>query len=546
MLVFFVAASFLFASAGDMFPLGNSIYNQMDELFLALGYTSPSTARPWTKAEATNEFSRLEGASIPLSLQRLYDIIAKTIKSDSAANLRLGLTVAPEMYAHSNTGFNRDDLWVYGWTRRNPFARLILSGSVGGFSTSTGLEYGWGRVTYKDTFVPLASLANPWVGIGAIVPISCGSILTRGGSYVYGQQVFLNFPDVTMLEIDTPRRTTFSFAFPYLSISVSRDQISWGSSHIGNFIFDQHVDHSDYVSLKVFSPRFEFTFILMPMDGDVANTNNTDNVVKTRLYLAHRFDWHPVRRFSFAISENIMYVTDQVKLQYLNPSFIYHNLNASDAFNAIAHLEMELVFSPGWKLFTQFCLDQAKAITENEKQPTSWGLSGGLRHAVSFHESVMEASWECAYTTPWLYRREKADFLMFHRYATNLIYKKIPLFTYIGFPYGGDAIVAESDIAWRSFNGWEATLKGLYLCHGDTSMFSPHNTSEDNDDPPNRKSDRTPTKVAWHAGYVEAGLSYSFLVPWGALLLRADLAVVGYRGAWDVQFLFGGEVRVST
>ena len=537
-------ASALWAAPGDIIPLQDDLYDQMDRLFLLVGTAGPSTARPWSMVEAEHEFLRLDEQEIPGEVKPLYEKVARRFQQ-ATSEFQLGLTIAPELYVHQNTDFTTDSMWVYGWTRRKPFASLFLRVSVGGFSLSTGLEYGWGRVTYKDDLVRLDSLASPWVGIGTLVPASDGSILTVGNSYVYQQQIVGNFPNVTMLEIDTPRRTTFSFALPYLAISVSRDQISWGTSHIGNFIFDAHVDRADYLRLSVFGNQVGMTFVLMPLDMDYSNANSVDSTVPTRLFLAHRLDWKPVRWFSFALSENIMYCTDQVKLQYLNPAFIYHNLNASDVFNAIAHLELEVVPVAGWKLFTQFCLDQAKAITENEKQPTSWGLSGGVRHAARWGNGVMTASLEGAYTTPWLYRRQNVDFLIFHRYATNVNYKKIPLFTYLGFPYGGDAIVGEADLSWKSFEGWEISLKGLYLVHGEVSLFSAHN-DRGNQYAPNKSADKTPTGDPWYAGYGEIGASYPFEKKWGTMRFRTDLAVVSYQGMWDVQGMVGGEIQFRT
>jgi hypothetical protein len=548
--VSFVVASCLslalFASPGDVFPLEDAIYGEMDTLFLSSGVTSPSTARPWSEAEARNEFSRLEKASVPAGAMALYEKMERKLSPGETCQLHLGFSLAPEAYVHSNTSFDTDGMWVYGWTRRKPFATLSLEGASGGFSTMTSLSYGWGRVTYKDTLARLDSLTDSWVGLGALVPKSDGAVLTLSSSDIYSRSFLFNFPDMKMLEIDLPRRTVFSFGSSHFSLSVSRDRLSWGNSHIGNFIFDSHVDRFDYLSFKAFSKTFAFSYIFMPMDGDYSNANNGDYTGKMRFFLAHRLDWKPLSWFSFAISENVMVTTSQVDVQLLNPAFIFHNLNNSSILNAIAHLEVEVVPFRGWKLFGQFCLDQAQAPTETDPQPAAWGLSGGVRNACPVGKGTLASSVEAAYTTPWLYRRQGVDFLMFHRYATNVTYQKIPLFTYMGFPYGGDAIVLEADATYRAERGWELFLKGFWLCHGEVSMYSCHSSTGSNDDPPDRKGMKTPSGNAAYSGWIDVGLSWPFAWSWGKGKATGDFAVVSSGGAWDVQFMMGVELGLRT
>ena len=182
-----------------------------------------------------------------------------------------------------------------------------------------------------------------------------------------------------------------------------------------------------------------------------------------------------------------MYVSDSIDLHYFNPSTIYHNLNNSGLLNAIAHLAFS--FSPikGLNTYGQFVLDQATAPTESDSQAAAWGMSLGLEGAFRVGNGTMEYNAEGAYTTPELYRRQKADFLLFQRYSTNVNYKRFLFFDYFGFPYGGDSIVMEGELSYESDDGWKAGIRGEYLVHGEMGFFTSHSSTNDNSKIPDIK-----------------------------------------------------------
>lgn len=141
-----------------------------------------------------------------------------------------------------------------------------------------------------------------------------------------------------------------------------------------------------------------------------------------------------------------MYVSDSVDPHYLNPSTLYHNLNNSTLLNAIAHVAFSFSPMKGVNTYGQFVLDQATAPTEASTQAAAWGISLGIEGAKRIKNGTFTYNVERAYTTPELYRRQKADFLLFQRYSTNINYKRFIFFDYFGFPYGGDSVVMEGEI----------------------------------------------------------------------------------------------------
>ena len=190
-----------------------------------------------------------------------------------------------------------------------------------------------------------------------------------------------------------------------------------------------------------------------------------------------------------------MYVSDSVDPHYLNPSTLYHNLNNSTLLNAIAHVAFSFSPMKGVNTYGQFVLDQATAPTEASTQAAVWGISLGIEGAKRIKNGTFTYNVEGAYTTPELYRRQKADFLLFQRYSTNINYKRFLFFDYFGFPYGGDSVVMEGEIKYISHDGWNTGIKGEYLLHGEMGFYTSHSSSNDNTQIPDIK-DSTPYKSA--------------------------------------------------
>ena len=111
-------------------------------------------------------------------------------------------------------------------------------------------------------------------------------------------------------------------------------------------------------------------------------------------------------------------------------------------------------FSPikGLNTCSHFVLDQATTPTKSDSQ-LAWRVSLGLEGAFRTGNGTMEYNAEGAYTTPELYRRQKADFLLFQRYSTNVNYKRFLFFDYFGFPYVGVSIVLEGELSYKSDKG---------------------------------------------------------------------------------------------
>lgn len=477
----FVGLVFAAGPYSEMIPLSSSVYQDMDDLYAIMGIGTPSNARPWSKGEAGNILERVDIYALRGVSKTLYDKIAKEVEPglrwqfSDGFGMGLGFQTNIEMYAHSNgQRFDKDTDWNYGFEERQPFLKAWLDfGVMDFFYTYVDMQYGMGRTNPADTVVHLEDSPD-WIGVGAIVPATIAPDKTNyvTHSAVYSKDFSWNIPPKSAdFDFEWPKRAVFSLGGRFWNVSLARDRVDWGNSHIGNFIVDDHVDFHDYFRFSAFTDHFKYDWLNLFFDTNPANGEYPPQ--KIRMLMAHRLEFRPWDWLTFAISENVMYQAPTADFRFLNPAFIFHNLNNRSMFNAIAHAELDIMLYQGLNLYGQFTLDQARAPNESNDQADAWGVLGGLEYAHALGPGVLSTSVEYAYTTPCLYRRDQVDFLMYRKYFT-LGHSYILHFDYIGFLYGGDAQVLQWDIAYRMLNYGEVALSVMGMRHGEMNMFMAH------------------------------------------------------------------------
>lgn len=475
----------------ESFPLGSSFYGDMDLLYLVAGKGTASNARPWTKAEARIILSRIERGGLAPVAAKLYDSLAAQLDPSlrfdvgNGAGFGAGLRVNAEAYWHDNTAFDKDTDWIYGFEERKPLVKLSLDFSIQDFFYSyCDIQYGRNRFNYQDTYENF-TVDHP-AGIGAIVPPGgLGVISTH--SAIYSQTFLTNFLEHSYdFDFEWPKRAVTTVGGAHWNFSLSRDKIQWGNGNSGNFIFDSHVDYQEYARFTAFADAFKYDWVNVFFQTNPTQTEDPDT--KFKVLMAHRLEFRLFERFNFSISENVMYQNNVFDLRYLNPSYIYHNLNNRSMFNAIAHAELDIAVARGLTLYGQYVMDQARAPNEGTSQSDSNGFLAGLEYAGIAGAGVLSTSLEFAYTSPLLYRRDGVDFLMFRKYFTHgnpAGPGYVLSLDYIGYPYGSDVQVLQWDAGYRIPSLGTFGFRLLGMRHGEMDFFKSHNLGNDNNGPAN-------------------------------------------------------------
>lgn len=518
-----------------MIEKNSEIYGLIDILYSLSGKAKANTNRPWTESQARLYLSQIDRESLPEKAKALYDnanaIINEGLKwnYDSGFGLSVGLTITPEVYAHSDRSFDTEEEWVRSWNDRKPLLRLWFEASSGSnFYTTADLLYRYGRASNKDEYAPLLDRATKDGYIGAY-KIDESQVYVKSSNYLSSQFATNIFTDTINFSFIWPNKAIFSTGGDNWNLSFNRDRLKISDSHIGSLLVDDHTDYNDYFRLSFFNPMFNYDWILLSVNN--LTSKSEDRPKEAKLFMIHTLDFRIFDKVSFKLSENVMMRYEILDLGFLNPSFFFHNLNNRSLFNALAYIEVEANLLKGFELYGQFALDQARAPNEGDEQASSYGFSTGLEYTFLTKHGAFETYAEFLYTSPLLYRRDDIDFIKASRYyhldCPLGVNGHIPFFEYIGYRYGSDTMTLK---VGSSYYIPEICKLSSYLQlfeHGQMSIYTSHNKDGNNEGYANILG-TTPTGEVITRAFVlslkaEGKLSKLFTCPNVTGVIEADL-----------------------
>lgn len=537
---------------GMVIPIGNEIYELMDSLFILEGKGLPSTSRPWTVSEAKNELGKLDKDSLSSESFELYKEIDGMLAYEKENDISLTVSFSPEMYAHTNDTYNREELWNYGYEDRNHMFRVSLDNSTGGFYGHLELSGGIGVVSGEDAAsrVTLKSyvennLGKDWNGVGSEYPADdeeLSSIYVITNETNYSKNFVINAPSGSNTDMNMPRRAYLDYAGSNFSVGFYKAQKEWGNNSIGNFIFDRHHDYYDTLTLKTFSPDFSFEYTWMFPETYPGGKNgySDSNPKSRRIFLAHRLEFRAFDRLSVTLSENVMYRFSSLPdIPLMNPAFFYHNNVNNGQFNALAHVEVAYSILSGLLVYGQFSLDQGSfpGFEDPTTEDQAVGMSLGLEWNGYFKKGIISTVFEALYTTPALYRPSgSSDFIIHYNHLDVNDYYRYPFFTYIGYEEGGDTIELLGRVSYRK-NSLYLYSKADLRIKGEYGMYDEYHI-------PIALS--TPSGKPVSTLTLNTGVEKKFNVFGVPLVTFLDIAaVIDSSRGFDMQFSLGASVSYS-
>lgn len=494
----FAIVSVFAVSKAVIKPLDSSLYDDMDDLYALNGLARPSTNRPWSSAEARLILSKVDASSIDGVSKKLYDRILSVLEQDTTWNfgdfgLTVGMDFSFESYMHTNTeAFTTETDWERGFDDRKSLMKLYFEfTSNDNFYTTSDIHYKYRRADMLDEYTKYESgtsdgrLSND----GYVASYKLENMYYISKSNHFSQGTTSNvFTDTRHFSFIWPRRAVFSFGGNTWNFSVNRDVLSLGNARFGNMLVDDHT-FSDYAKLSFFGRNFKYDLVFLFLNSIVESEEKNPNE-EARIYMIHTLQFRIADRVSFTVSENVMYKYETLDFSYMNPAFIYHNINNRSMFNALAYADLNIALPFGLEAYGQFALDQARAPHEDDSQSGAYGLVVGLGYTDSLLGGVVKVYCEYSKTSPLLYRRDDVDFVRVTRHpAVDAPVYHVTFFDYIGFPYGGDCRLVEIGASFDSLEGWDVGLFGRFAEKGEMNIFHSHNKDGKNADKANLKGD---------------------------------------------------------
>ncbi len=575
----------------------NDFYNDTYTLYSLLGLAVPSYSQPWTGSEAKIILSKAEKlAQENTFTQNLFSSLEARLESYSPKstiaedfNYKIGVTASPEIYLHTNSqDYVNDTDWFYNFDKRQKLLNLELEFSVKDFFyTYSELSFTKSRYSWDGTEL-YSHETNFASGIGAIVD-SYENVkkkyMEENGinneedlpanwdlEYRYSPHVVKSSTSFSSIYNDNtpfwslwnvaanfPTRAFVSFGGSNWNFLFGRDRLNWGRSIIGSFIIDKHVSYHDFARLSIYTSAFKYEWNNLFLETQpYVSEEDKKGPEDIKIFMNHRLEFNPLNWLSFVLTESIMYRSQVLEIQNLNPAFIYHQLNNRDLFNSIASLELYVTPLKGWDLYWHFGLDNATIPGEGDSQSNAIGTLLGSSYSFALGRGYIKATAEGSFTTPMMYRRDGVDFLMLQRDYT-FIYQgsgTIKL-NYIGFPYGSDATVGKLQIEYNIPQVIYIALGSEFLRKGEITMFHSHNIDGNNNEKANIKGNTPYGDITTYQITLSAEAKY--YVP--QLVKSIDISIFGnlaYLSRWthdkstgdttkakgDIQFSFGFSLEI--
>ncbi|MDT4762513.1 capsule assembly Wzi family protein [Sphaerochaeta sp. PS] len=447
------------------------LYEEVDLLYRLHGLALPSGARPWSTNEAALILSAIpDGGSTAklkqVALSRLETTLPK--QDSNGLSHRFSTTVALETYAHSNSdGFTLPQDWSYNADRRLPLFDFRLEMDWNNrLYFATSVEMGPSPVSPQDNGVLIVQPAELPNGIGAIiVPGDSKSEFLKQATLF--QKHFNTNLMTTKKEFQAnwPKDSQLTLGGEWWNISFGRGPLGWGVGESGNLVIGSHIDSHNNLNISFFSSEFKLQFLYLFLP------NPLNDEKEERTFMGSRLENQPYPWLRFAVTENVMFKGASIPRNYLDPTFIYHNLYNGDMLNAIASLEAQVALARGLSLHSQFVLDQFQFANEGGYEANALGFLVGMTHSAPVREGILTTSVEFVGTDPSLYRRDRVDFLVVRGLKNN----GTPLaFDYLGYRWGSDSIVCSAEMTYLIPG--KARYKASALLHrqGRVDIFGPH------------------------------------------------------------------------
>lgn len=470
------------ANLQKIHPLDSPFYRNLSNLYILQGKALPSTSLPYNEEEAKRLLDRLDPTMLTSDAeQALYEALKQELEPNRKQTGKLGyhidVQLTAELYAHTNTtDFNAERDWTYGYGKRKSLGNLSFE------TWPVDSFYSYFELSLMNN---LGVLDEPF---GTENPNEQPNTL-YGKTNLNSNIIMLGPNKIMNIDLNFPYRAFVSVGSEHWNLQVGRDKLSWGAAKSGNLMISNNLPYQQFGRFTTSFERFKYTLVssffthpkihdYLPTDNAGSNTQDLlgDGI---KMFLAHRVEFRLLQdKMGLAISESMMYqsASGSIDLRFLNPVGFYHNQYIRGNSNSMLVFEADYTPGKAFNVYGQLAIDEI-AFGEDvppaaNSKPNAFAYLAGFQGALGLGKGVFTYSLEGAYTDPFLYLREPYNkttqqFGVGYDVIVRVLSHSMENLRYwMGYPYGGDAIVAQLNI------GYERPLKArfeattLFMVHG--------------------------------------------------------------------------------
>lgn len=466
--------------------VGSDIYNAVKSLYISQHHALPSTTGPWSENEVKLMLSRLQREELTPSEKDTYDYVLSQIQHEDDI-FKFNLNANLEVYGHTNpSDFTSRAKWTED---TKPMFEIQTDSWIG------------------DNFYGLftINIANAKIMAG-------GDNIDKFGSTALSTNLIMVPPaSMKTLDFGFPHNAYIAAGGENWNLMWGKYNLSWGPGKTGNFIIGDHLESHDNIKLTAFNNTFKYTFLIdsfpHPMNyygtsssghvgynGDLG-LSSQNRLEGLKLMLSHRLEWRLFNDvLNIALTEGLMYMDENnmINLSILNPSMLWHNLYTRAHSNSILALEADWSVINGLNIYGSIVVDEnllpgepvpGKA-GETPAEPSAMGYMLGLTYSRPLERGILEVNAEGVFTDPFLYLRDGGFDAPEWNYRTqikgqygiNYVVALRDIYNtgggvryteeYLGYKYGGDAIVGNVSVDYREYGKWNVGGNFFFMAHG--------------------------------------------------------------------------------
>ena len=304
--------------------------------------------------------------------------------------------------------------------------------------------------------------------------------------------------DLSQYDFYTPKVANASFTHVFdsgwgFNLHVARSGLQIGNTSTGSIIYNNTFDTNVYFHSEIFSRRFKY-------EMNVIEINHSDNEEKF-MYL-HSMEVIPWKWLKIGFLEGTL-INGGFSLRYMNPLMILHSFGTWTEMNsdweeevygeahtcAYMGLSLEILPCKNTRIYLLYAQDEMQPPSEltsdsGRSYPDGWGYQGGVEIKIpEEHGGWYAAGFEGIYTTPYLYIKQAKEWSLYSYRYNMQSDGSTPLCSWIGTPFGPDAIGFQTKFGYTMPKKWSAEGNYLFLAHGTNSfgLFSEYSTYTDSD-----------------------------------------------------------------
>lgn len=260
-----------------------------------------------------------------------------------------------------------------------------------------------------------------------------------------------------------------------INIHIAKEGIQIGKTQTGSIIYNSTFETDAYVQLSLYSKKFKYNL-------DMVQIN------KNKYIYLHNLNFILFNRLKIGFIEGTL-VNGPLELRFLNPLMVMHSFAAWDqnltdlekryygeAHNA-QYFAFNIDFAPvqNLRFYFLFAMNEIQIPYELGSDsanalPNSLGGQLGIEYTLPYKDGWFFGSLEGIYTSPYLYLKQGKDWSLISERTNMQSYGAIPIYSWIGSPFGPDSIAGQLKFGYKKLGKWSAELDYLFVAHGINSF----------------------------------------------------------------------------